>query len=324
MIGGFVNIGQFGFSASGMSLFSSLSVVLAPPVYASENPQTAEMVPLNPVAFVEMPRLKNPALSDDGNTMVVVQSAVDWAKNKRVDAYNIIDVDTGDVQVLPRDKTGDDRLSKVQWSPDNSGFITLLKREEDKKTAAYFYGLENEGLTKLIGHPENISEVKWYADGRTVYFRARRDDQKTKEDKQREIAPYDVSPPIELWRYQFDKKTSQPVLTGSFSVRGFSLSADDSQIIYSRIPEGAGSALSKNVLLLLGDKDNDPNHKSLRRTPEAMQQGQHRFARGLSYHAIGKEQAERYAVRYGWTVQVASGVAHSNGLMAKAAASIVN
>lgn len=84
------------------------------------------------------------------------------------------------------------------------------------------------------------------------------------------------------------------------------------------------SALSKNVLLLLGDQDNDPNHKSLRRTPEAMRQGPHRFARGLSYHAIGKEQAERYAVRYGWTVQVAPGVAHSNGLMAKAAASSID
>jgi len=49
------------------------------------------------------------------------------------------------------------------------------------------------------------------------------------------------------------------------------------------------SALIKNVLLLLGDKDNDPNHKNLHPAPEAMQQGLHRFARDLSYHAIGKE-----------------------------------
>ncbi len=84
------------------------------------------------------------------------------------------------------------------------------------------------------------------------------------------------------------------------------------------------AALSKNVLLLLGDKDNDPNHKSLRRSPEAMKQGPHRFARGLSYHEFGKQKADEYALPFGWRVKVVPGVAHSNGLMAKAAAPSVN
>ncbi|WP_164116695.1 hypothetical protein [Sphingorhabdus sp. Alg239-R122] len=83
-------------------------------------------------------------------------------------------------------------------------------------------------------------------------------------------------------------------------------------------------ALSKNVLILLGDKDNDPNHKSLRRTDEAMQQGPHRYARGLSYHMAGQKQADKYGVNYHWTIQIVPGVAHKNGQMAVAAASSVD
>lgn len=40
---------------------------------------------------------------------------------------------------------------------------------------------------------------------------------------------------------------------------------------------------SAPLTILLADADDDPRHRSLRRAPEAMAQGPHRFARGLNY-----------------------------------------
>ncbi len=47
-------------------------------------------------------------------------------------------------------------------------------------------------------------------------------------------------------------------------------------------------ALQRQLVVLLGTADIDPNHKNLRRTPEAMAQGPHRFARGGSSTAQAK------------------------------------
>ena len=91
------------------------------------------------------------------------------------------------------------------------------------------------------------------------------------------------------------------------------------------IQEGAiKSALQKDVIVLLGDQDTDANHDSLRRTPEAMRQGAHRFARGIFFFRNGKEQADALGVDYGWRLAVVEGVAHQNGGMAKGAVAFID
>ena len=47
----------------------------------------------------------------------------------------------------------------------------------------------------------------------------------------------------------------------------------------------------KKVTLLLGDLDTDPNHSSLRRTPQAMLQGAHRFERGHMFYMACQKKA---------------------------------
>ncbi len=83
------------------------------------------------------------------------------------------------------------------------------------------------------------------------------------------------------------------------------------------------AAVGKPVFVLLGDQDNDPNHDSLRRTPEAMDQGRHRFARGLSFYEAGARFAEDRGLAYEWKLGIVEDVAHSNGGMAEAAAVLV-
>ena len=52
-------------------------------------------------------------------------------------------------------------------------------------------------------------------------------------------------------------------------------------------------AFSVPLTILLGEDDNDPNSKYLRRTPEALAQGAHRLARGASYLAAAQLTAQQ-------------------------------
>lgn len=75
-------------------------------------------------------------------------------------------------------------------------------------------------------------------------------------------------------------------------------------------------ALASRLFVLLGDQDIDPNHSSLRRAPEAMEQGPHRFARGQTFFAAG-EAASGDA--FGWQMGIVEGAAHSNSQMIEGA-----
>ena len=76
-------------------------------------------------------------------------------------------------------------------------------------------------------------------------------------------------------------------------------------------------ALPKDVVILLGDQDKDEKHRLLNRSPEAMKQGRHRFARGQSFYAHARDLAREKSWEFGWTLRVVPGVAHSNSGMAQ-------
>ena len=74
--------------------------------------------------------------------------------------------------------------------------------------------------------------------------------------------------------------------------------------------------LQRPLVVLLGTADTDPNHVHLRRTPEALAQGPHRFARGHTFFAAGKNRAAALDVPLGWRLATAPGVGHSDSGMA--------
>lgn len=80
------------------------------------------------------------------------------------------------------------------------------------------------------------------------------------------------------------------------------------------------AALGKPLLILLGTADTDTTDPDLRTTPEANRQGPHRYARGQTFYAQGREVAARMGAPFGWTIERVPGVGHKNGLMAKVAA----
>ena len=78
------------------------------------------------------------------------------------------------------------------------------------------------------------------------------------------------------------------------------------------------------MVVLLGDKDNDPKDEHLRTTDEANLQGPHRFARGNYYFQLAKNKAQALEMDFNWTLVVAPGIAHENAKMAPFAAKLID
>lgn len=86
---------------------------------------------------------------------------------------------------------------------------------------------------------------------------------------------------------------------------------------------GMAGRFALPVTVLLGDQDIDTTQSSLRRTPEAMAQGPHRFARGHAFFETARREAERMGARFVWQLDTVPGAHHSNALMTPAAAEIL-
>lgn len=84
-------------------------------------------------------------------------------------------------------------------------------------------------------------------------------------------------------------------------------------------PEDVQRALALPLTVLLGGADDDPQHASLRRTPEALRQGATRLERGRRFFATARDYAERQGVAFNWRQALVPNVGHDNRLMAPAA-----
>lgn len=87
--------------------------------------------------------------------------------------------------------------------------------------------------------------------------------------------------------------------------------------------KGLKKSFSQKLVVLLGEKDTDENHKHLRKTKEAMAQGKHRFERGTNFFNTAKRESTKVKAPFKWQFKEVKGVGHSNSGMAKAAAKLL-
>jgi poly(3-hydroxybutyrate) depolymerase len=87
-------------------------------------------------------------------------------------------------------------------------------------------------------------------------------------------------------------------------------------------PAEAG-VFASPMVVMLGDADSDPNHRSLPRQPAAMAQGPHRYARGQNFYDTSRQIAERTGQSFNWSCIIVPGVAHDNAGIARAAIRII-
>ena len=107
----------------------------------------------------------------------------------------------------------------------------------------------------------------------------------------------------------------------------YTLPLNDFKYPYGLVGAGVDDAqlariFASKLILLLGEKDTDVAGKSLRRTPEALQQGPHRLARGMTMFRSAKARAKELGLEFNWQIIFVKDAHHSNALMAPTAAAI--
>ena len=200
------------------------------------------------VDMVELPRLSEPALSPDGTKLLYLRSYVDWNENKTIRRYRLIDLATGEELPLFDPKDEEESFDRGYWSPDGSGFITLLERNngdsekdenENKTEQAYFFSVETGELKRLTDHGEDVRDIIWAPDGKSFYFRPSRmldaEDKRLLEDDWL-IRAYDAPAFREIWRHILETGASERVISGDYSISSYSVSEDGSTIIHMRAP----------------------------------------------------------------------------------------
>ena len=87
--------------------------------------------------------------------------------------------------------------------------------------------------------------------------------------------------------------------------------------------EALAAAFSVRLTVLLGEEDTVTDAPMLLKSPEAMAQGPHRFARGRYFYAAGQDMARLLPAPFAWELHTAPGVGHDNAGMARRAADLM-
>ena len=82
-------------------------------------------------------------------------------------------------------------------------------------------------------------------------------------------------------------------------------------------------SLGRQFVLMLGERDTDPNHKDLRKTPEAIAQGVNRFERGQNFFREARQRTIQLGCTFGWQIKVVLEAAHQNSRMSGPAAAVL-
>lgn len=82
-------------------------------------------------------------------------------------------------------------------------------------------------------------------------------------------------------------------------------------------------ALAKHFVLMLGERDTDPDAKNLNKSPGAMRQGASRFERGENFYKAVTAAAQVLGVKLAWELVEVPNVAHDGAAMSRAAADAI-
>jgi len=80
------------------------------------------------------------------------------------------------------------------------------------------------------------------------------------------------------------------------------------------------AAFARPLLVMLGEKDDDPAHPQLNRSRGAEAQGPNRLARGRHFITVAAAEAARLKVESRWREILVPGIGHDSRRMAAAAA----
>ena len=189
------------------------------------------------VDLIEMPRLSSAKLSPDGRYLLYKKSRTDWDENEIVRRFVLKDLDTGEELKAPNPEDETKSALSAWWSADSQSILFSKHLKKEKTEQVFQYVLETGETKQLTNHGRSISSLIVAPDAHALFFIAPvQQDALTRHqyDEGWRIDGYDTPSNREVWRFDTDARSAQPVLFGDFSVRSISLSDDGRQLLYTK------------------------------------------------------------------------------------------
>ena len=86
-----------------------------------------------------------------------------------------------------------------------------------------------------------------------------------------------------------------------------------------KLKAGLTQAFQKNLIILLGAKDNNPKLGVFRKTDLAMKQGGHRLARGSNFYQAARQLQAKHQLKFRWKIDTVANVGHNYRKMSQSA-----
>lgn len=200
----------------------------------SSIPLLAVPRPMEPVDFLSIPVLYEPALSPDGDSIVYVKKTTDWRDNRTIKDLWLWHQSNGESIQLTRGRGG---VSKPAWSPTGDAIAFLADTDDSKNEEIYILRLSGGDAERLTHHPTDIKELQWSHDGSAIYYLA--PDRKSprgdiEKGLKNLLTPFDSPRNHHLWRIDTSTGKRKRLTSGDVSFFSFDISRDGNVIVAER------------------------------------------------------------------------------------------
>jgi dipeptidyl aminopeptidase/acylaminoacyl peptidase len=190
------------------------------------------------VDLINIPRISDPRVSPDGETIAYVLSVADWKADKRLTHIWRVPAAGGDPVQLTY---GADSEREPHWSPDGRSIAFVTKRNGEEAEQIFLLPVAGGEARPLTNHTTKVSDIEWSPDGSSIYFIApdpKTDAQKAREKVKDDVYAFDENyEQTHLWKVAVGSGAETRLTQGDFSVVGYRLSQDGRKIVQQRAPD---------------------------------------------------------------------------------------
>ena len=216
------------------SIRGSLTVLsmsaMAMPIQTYAQDATQGDNSLDPVEFLELPRVASVSASHDGRYLSYVLSAPDWAEDETVETLRILRCGDDGCARTALNNLPESPETEAIWRPRSHQFVVVAEVEEEGGDQIHFFDPETGEASQVTNHPGGVRQVSWLPDGSALIYES---DAEAEDDAANEwsIEPFGSADADALYRVDMTSGETSVVFASAGLIEGYSLSENGRYLI---------------------------------------------------------------------------------------------